>query len=218
MKKEIFIIFILMMSVVIAQDEYDFDESTIVDESYVPADEEYVPDENTDETTDEAANEPLEGPSYGETDVLTSEETEYGSGCETGCSYNDKCVNEGKQFLTQENGKEVYCSTSGKIEDAKAVGSVCESDYECLSYYCSDGKCSETSIKTVRKIGIVNILMFILAIILIIIIIFAAKNLRLKIKKTPEAPVKKETKKFSFKPIFRRETKTQVDEELEKIK
>ncbi|MDD5254112.1 MAG: hypothetical protein PHG05_03335 [Candidatus Nanoarchaeia archaeon] len=191
MKKIILILF-LIIPLVVAQEEYYFTEDT--EDDYIFS-EDNVNEEDLayDETFD--SEESLEGPSYSQEDGLVGEgsadEQLYQSECPEGCFYNEKCYSIGKQFLTKEYGTEVYCSADWKIVDAKAISSVCQQDYECLSYYCKDGLCQETSMKTARKIGFLNILMGVLAIILVVIIIYAAKNLRLRIKKEPEEEIKK---------------------------
>ncbi|MDD5178224.1 MAG: hypothetical protein PHT54_03005 [Candidatus Nanoarchaeia archaeon] len=193
MKKILFLIaFFLTLTFVFAQEDEEgaISEADILAGNIGDTDSsEYETDYSSE---DVPVDEPLEGPSYSqeetEGDITQEYKEEYNPECPEGCFYNDKCYSVGKQFLTAENGKEIYCSTSQKIEDAKASGSVCQQDFECLSFYCKDRVCEDSSITSARKIGFVNILMVILAIIILIVVIYAVKNLRLKIKKQQEGP------------------------------
>jgi len=60
-----------------------------------------------------------------------------------GCPYNERCVSYASQ-INSPSGK-LYCSEDSTMNPAKPDSMPCSKNYECLSFFCSDGMCGNAA-------------------------------------------------------------------------
>ncbi len=60
-----------------------------------------------------------------------------------GCIIGGKCIKKGVQRIDPSDSVLYYCDFYNTVNIAKGLGDLCNSDYECKSFSCSNGFCSE---------------------------------------------------------------------------
>lgn len=112
-----------------------------------------------------------------------------------GCMIGQSCVEEGVQKRETTEGPLYYCGPDHKAMPAKDNGEICSIDYECKSYICSEGYCSEEIIKESNTMLIVFLIGAILIVAIAVFLIFKLRAGFNKVSKE-EKIIGKEQKKF----------------------
>lgn len=60
-----------------------------------------------------------------------------------GCKVNGNCLPYGTRLVKE--GKQVYCSIEGTLQEQQELNGFCQNNYECLSNQCSNAKCIDLS-------------------------------------------------------------------------
>ena len=61
--------------------------------------------------------------------------------CDSGCSYEGKCIPVGTKIKPESRKMSLYCNWEGKMVDQRVVGKTCQNDYECSTNSCMNGRC-----------------------------------------------------------------------------